>query len=148
MERCCGTVVRTLILGPNLPCVKAFWKTTSHTVMGIRFSSGKRTSTPTSVTLLPVQVDSPTTTTPTWPLAVYQCNKSIYIISGATIMCPLCDKTCDYWRLSESCLYSHLTYLFDNYSTVPLAVFTSCWANIFLVCLFCTLHVTLHNISY
>ena len=49
-------------------------------------------------------------------------------------MCPTCDRTCDYWRLSGSCLYSQLTYFFDNYSTIILALITSAWANILMVC--------------
>ncbi|XP_071483515.1 anoctamin-4-like isoform X8 [Diadema antillarum] len=47
------------------------------------------------------------------------------------IMCPLCDETCPYWRLSDSCLYSKLTYLFDNEATVFFACFMSLWATMF-----------------
>ena len=49
-------------------------------------------------------------------------------------MCPTCDSTFDYWRLSGSCLYSQLTFFFDNYSTIIPALITSAWANILMVC--------------
>ncbi|XP_063970934.1 anoctamin-4-like isoform X11 [Lytechinus pictus] len=47
------------------------------------------------------------------------------------IMCPLCDKRCPYWTLSDSCFYSKLTYLFDNEATVFFACFMSLWATMF-----------------
>ncbi|XP_064628203.1 anoctamin-4-like isoform X2 [Lineus longissimus] len=47
-------------------------------------------------------------------------------------MCPICDLRCSYWRLKESCLYSQLTYLFDNGATVFFAIFMSLWATLFL----------------
>lgn len=43
------------------------------------------------------------------------------------IMCPLCDKNCDYWKLSETCTYAKLEYLFDNPATVFFAIFMSFW---------------------
>ena len=42
-------------------------------------------------------------------------------------MCPQCDKYCDYWYLEDSCDFSRIAYVFDNYSTVFFAVFMSCW---------------------
>ncbi|KAI8040746.1 hypothetical protein M5D96_006689 [Drosophila gunungcola] len=45
--------------------------------------------------------------------------------TGNITLCPLCDKACSYQRLSESCLFSRLTYLFDNPSTVFFAIFMS-----------------------
>ncbi|XP_075213480.1 anoctamin-1-like isoform X2 [Lycorma delicatula] len=47
-------------------------------------------------------------------------------------MCPLCDRTCDYWKLSDTCTYARITYLFDNPVTVFFAVFMSFWATLFL----------------
>ncbi|XP_055629472.1 anoctamin-4 isoform X2 [Toxorhynchites rutilus septentrionalis] len=51
---------------------------------------------------------------------------------GNVTLCPLCDKACSYQRLSESCLFAKLTYLFDNPSTVFFAIFMSFWATTFL----------------
>lgn len=48
-------------------------------------------------------------------------------VAGDLILCPLCDKACSYQRLSESCLFSQMTYLFDNPSTVFFAIFMSFW---------------------
>lgn len=47
--------------------------------------------------------------------------------TGNITLCPLCDKACSYQLLSESCLFSRLTYLFDNPSTVFFAIFMSFW---------------------
>ncbi|SPP84691.1 blast:Anoctamin-4 [Drosophila guanche] len=51
---------------------------------------------------------------------------------GNITLCPLCDKACSYQSLSDSCLFSRLTYLFDNPSTVFFAIFMSFWATTFL----------------
>ncbi|XP_055596668.1 anoctamin-4 isoform X3 [Uranotaenia lowii] len=51
---------------------------------------------------------------------------------GNVTLCPLCDKACSYQKLSESCLFAQLTYLFDNPSTVFFAIFMSFWATTFL----------------
>lgn len=48
------------------------------------------------------------------------------------IMCPQCDKTCDYWRLSETCLLSKITSLFDNSATLAFAVFMCFWSVLYL----------------
>lgn len=48
------------------------------------------------------------------------------------IMCPQCDKTCDYWRLSETCLVSKITSLFDNPATLAFAIFMSFWSVLYL----------------
>ncbi|KAL1115352.1 hypothetical protein AAG570_007382 [Ranatra chinensis] len=47
-------------------------------------------------------------------------------------MCPLCDATCDYWRLSDTCTYAKVNYLIDNPLTVFFAIFMSFWATLFL----------------
>ncbi|XP_037032608.1 anoctamin-4 isoform X2 [Bradysia coprophila] len=52
--------------------------------------------------------------------------------TGAIVLCPLCDKACSYQQLNESCLFSRITYLFDNPSTVFFAIFMSFWATTFL----------------
>ena len=51
---------------------------------------------------------------------------------GKWIMCPLCDRQCDYWNLTDSCLYARVTFWFDNEGTLAIALFTSIWATLFL----------------
>lgn len=51
---------------------------------------------------------------------------------GNITLCPLCDKACSYQKLSDSCVFARLTYLFDNPSTVFFAIFMSFWATTFL----------------
>ncbi|UYV68797.1 ANO4 [Cordylochernes scorpioides] len=53
--------------------------------------------------------------------------------AGSAIMCPLCDKKCDYWRLSDGCMFSKIIHLFDNPATVGFAVFMSLWGALRLV---------------
>ncbi|CAK9831527.1 Ano4 [Anthophora retusa] len=53
-------------------------------------------------------------------------------VAGNITLCPLCDKACSYQRLGDSCLFSKLTYLFDNPATVFFAIFMSFWATTFL----------------
>ncbi|EDV97903.1 GH17132 [Drosophila grimshawi] len=57
------------------------------------------------------------------------CNESG---TGNITLCPLCDRACSYQPLYKSCLFSRLTYLFDNPSTVFFAIFMSFWATTFL----------------
>lgn len=47
-------------------------------------------------------------------------------------MCPQCDKTCDYWRLNETCTLTRVTYLFDNSATIFFAIFMSIWSVFYL----------------
>ncbi|XP_054152874.1 anoctamin-7-like [Oppia nitens] len=49
-------------------------------------------------------------------------------------MCPTCDEHqgCQYWSLSETCLYSRLSVMFDHSGTVLYAVFISFWSVAFL----------------
>lgn len=49
-----------------------------------------------------------------------------------TIMCPQCDRTCDFWRLNETCLITKVTYLFDNPAMIYYAAFMSVWAVLYL----------------
>ncbi|XP_071550215.1 anoctamin-5 isoform X3 [Panulirus ornatus] len=53
-------------------------------------------------------------------------------MTGSLIMCPLCDKLCDFWKLSTSCLNSRITFLFDNPATVFFSIAMSFWATMFL----------------
>ncbi|ELT94351.1 hypothetical protein CAPTEDRAFT_102977, partial [Capitella teleta] len=49
-------------------------------------------------------------------------------------MCPPCDEKigCAYWYLSDVCIYTTISYLFDQPGTVFYAVFVSFWAVTFL----------------
>ncbi|XP_071573980.1 anoctamin-4 isoform X2 [Temnothorax nylanderi] len=57
------------------------------------------------------------------------CNSNI---AGNITLCPLCDRACNYQKLGDSCIFSKLTYLFDNPATVFFAIFMSFWATTFL----------------
>ncbi|CAF1501688.1 unnamed protein product, partial [Adineta steineri] len=50
----------------------------------------------------------------------------------STYMCPRCDLSCPFWKLSESCVYSKISYVFDNIATVIFAIFMSLWARLFV----------------
>ena len=43
------------------------------------------------------------------------------------VMCPQCNVRCEYWKLKESCIYSKITYVFDNYATVVFAFMMTIW---------------------
>lgn len=58
--------------------------------------------------------------------------QQICITNQTYVMCPLCDKLCDYWDLKETCLQVKITSLFDNQVTVMFAIFMSFWAALFL----------------
>ncbi|XP_069077999.1 anoctamin-1 isoform X1 [Pleurodeles waltl] len=47
-------------------------------------------------------------------------------------MCPLCDKTCTYWKMSSACATSRASHLFDNPATVFFSVFMALWAATFM----------------
>ncbi|XP_072922333.1 anoctamin-2-like isoform X3 [Hemitrygon akajei] len=49
-------------------------------------------------------------------------------------MCPLCDKSCDYWHLSTACATARASHLFDNPATVFFSIFMVLWATFFLEC--------------
>lgn len=53
-------------------------------------------------------------------------------IGAEVILCPTCDKYCDYTRLNSSCMYSKLSYVFDNTSTVIFSAIMSIFATLFL----------------
>uniref|UniRef100_A0A8D0CN86 Anoctamin n=1 Tax=Scleropages formosus TaxID=113540 RepID=A0A8D0CN86_SCLFO len=52
--------------------------------------------------------------------------------ANTTIMCPMCERNCSPWRLSDSCIYAKVTHLFDNGGTVFFAIFMAIWATVFL----------------
>ncbi|KAJ8272188.1 hypothetical protein COCON_G00110470 [Conger conger] len=54
------------------------------------------------------------------------------VCEADTIMCPLCDKKCKVWQLSDTCLYAKVNLLFDNEGTVAFAMFMAVWATVFL----------------
>uniref|UniRef100_A0A8C4QQK4 Anoctamin n=1 Tax=Eptatretus burgeri TaxID=7764 RepID=A0A8C4QQK4_EPTBU len=54
------------------------------------------------------------------------------ICHSKLIMCPMCNGKCNYWKLSDSCIYSKITHLFDNGATVFFAIFMAVWATVFL----------------
>ncbi|KAG8125880.1 hypothetical protein E2320_021005 [Naja naja] len=57
------------------------------------------------------------------------CNPNI---GGEIIMCPLCDRKCDYWRLNSTCESSQYSHLFDNVATLFFAIFMGIWVTLFL----------------
>ncbi|XP_078090887.1 anoctamin-1-like [Mustelus asterias] len=46
-------------------------------------------------------------------------------------MCPLCDRSCDYWYLSTACATARASHLFDNPATVFFSIFMALWATLF-----------------
>ncbi|TSM52275.1 Anoctamin-9 [Bagarius yarrelli] len=54
------------------------------------------------------------------------------VCESDVIMCPLCDKRCKVWRLSDTCTYAKVSTLFDNEGTVAFAMFMAVWATVFL----------------
>uniref|UniRef100_A0A3P8U2I2 Anoctamin n=1 Tax=Amphiprion percula TaxID=161767 RepID=A0A3P8U2I2_AMPPE len=49
------------------------------------------------------------------------------VCEADTVMCPLCDKGCKVWRLSDTCSYAKVSLLFDNNGTVLFAMFMAVW---------------------
>ncbi|KAJ8394957.1 hypothetical protein AAFF_G00040800 [Aldrovandia affinis] len=54
------------------------------------------------------------------------------VCEANTTMCPLCDKRCKVWQLSDTCIYAKVSLLFDNEGTVAFAMFMAVWATLFL----------------
>ncbi|XP_067849681.1 anoctamin-9-like [Heptranchias perlo] len=52
--------------------------------------------------------------------------------ANTTIMCPLCDQRCPFWKLSDTCTYAKITQLFDHGITILFAMFMGIWATVFL----------------
>ncbi|XP_044127087.1 anoctamin-5 isoform X2 [Bufo gargarizans] len=57
------------------------------------------------------------------------CDKDI---GGQIFMCPLCDQTCEFWRLNATCEPSQYSHLFDNVATLFFAIFMGIWVTLFL----------------
>ncbi|XP_041416945.1 anoctamin-5 isoform X2 [Xenopus laevis] len=53
-------------------------------------------------------------------------------IGGQIIMCPLCDKRCEFWRLNTTCEPSQYSHMFDNVATLFFAIFMGIWVTLFL----------------
>ncbi|XP_056878530.1 anoctamin-6 [Takifugu flavidus] len=53
-------------------------------------------------------------------------------IGGKIVMCPQCDRECNYWRLNSTCEASKKLCIFDNFGTLVFAVFMSIWVTLFL----------------
>ncbi|NXU37801.1 ANO5 protein, partial [Drymodes brunneopygia] len=53
-------------------------------------------------------------------------------IGGEIIMCPLCDRDCEYWRLNTTCVSSRYSHMFDNVATLFFAIFMGIWVTLFL----------------
>ena len=51
---------------------------------------------------------------------------------GDIVMCPICDKFCDFWHLRDACDMTRYRQYFDNESTVFFSMFMSVWAVVFL----------------
>ncbi|XP_017853044.1 anoctamin-1 [Drosophila busckii] len=49
-----------------------------------------------------------------------------------TVMCPQCDRDCNYWRLNETCTSARFNYLIDNSMTVFFALVMAIWAVVYL----------------
>lgn len=48
------------------------------------------------------------------------------------LLCPACEKYCDFIPLNNTCLYSKATYVFDNYATIGFTIIMSLWMTVFL----------------
>ncbi|XP_026992898.1 anoctamin-9 isoform X1 [Tachysurus fulvidraco] len=68
-----------------------------------------------------------------YALAFFDSNPIIKEVCESNItMCPICDKRCHMWKLSDTCFYAKLSHLFDNEGTVAFAMFMAVWATLFL----------------
>uniref|UniRef100_A0A0A1XE63 Anoctamin n=1 Tax=Zeugodacus cucurbitae TaxID=28588 RepID=A0A0A1XE63_ZEUCU len=66
----------------------------------------------------------------TWnsdPISRQICNDN-----QTTLMCPQCDRNCDYWLLEKTCNSSKMNYLIDNNITVVFASIMALWAVFYL----------------
>lgn len=52
--------------------------------------------------------------------------------NNTILMCPQCDKKCDFWYLKETCTSSKFNYVIDNNYTVFYALFMSIWGEFFV----------------
>ncbi|XP_011185161.2 anoctamin-6 isoform X4 [Zeugodacus cucurbitae] len=66
----------------------------------------------------------------TWnsdPISRQICNDN-----QTTLMCPQCDRNCDFWLLEKTCNSSKMNYLIDNNITVVFASIMALWAVFYL----------------
>lgn len=61
------------------------------------------------------------------PVASVCFSKEMCDQQNAFTMCPLCDKSCDYWNLSSACGTARASHLFDNPATVFFSIFMALW---------------------
>ncbi|XP_077999893.1 anoctamin-4-like isoform X2 [Glandiceps talaboti] len=52
--------------------------------------------------------------------------------TGNATMCPLCNERCGYWTLYDSCIYTQVSMVFDNYTSPFFSIFMALWATLFL----------------
>ncbi|KAF6734610.1 Anoctamin-9 [Oryzias melastigma] len=66
-------------------------------------------------------------------IAFFNSNPLIKEVCESNItMCPRCERRCHPWKLSDTCDYAKVSYLFDNKATVVFAMFMAVWATTFL----------------
>lgn len=53
------------------------------------------------------------------------------ICASGLLMCPKCDRVCDYWPLRDECVLAHDEAIFDNAVMVAYATFIAFWAILF-----------------
>lgn len=80
---------------------------------------------------------------PVWvpidPAPSVYCSKEMCDQQNAFTMCPLCDKSCDYWNLSSACGTARASHLFDNPATVFFSIFMALWGKLSFLWCFCGL---------
>ncbi|XP_061402791.1 anoctamin-5-like [Musca vetustissima] len=59
-------------------------------------------------------------------------SREICNTNKTTLMCPQCDRNCDYWELKDTCGAAKANYLIDNNMTVAFAFIISIWAVVYL----------------
>lgn len=62
-------------------------------------------------------------------------SREICAANKTILMCPQCDRNCDFWELQETCKSSKMNYLIDNNVTVVFALVMCIWGkefNVFL----------------
>ncbi|XP_063707781.1 anoctamin-4-like [Culicoides brevitarsis] len=52
--------------------------------------------------------------------------------SNDILICPQCDRTCDFWRLRDTCTYARISNLFDNDFTIFFAIAMCLWTTLLL----------------
>lgn len=52
--------------------------------------------------------------------------------TGNITMCPICEEVCNFWKLSEICMYSKAENLLDNELTIVFAILNVLWSYAFI----------------